>query len=59
MKFLKKRYAYASIFGLLLTASFSYSILKTFVIAETISKVSSAIRRPMSRLPARLLRQQQ
>ena len=42
MKFLKKRYAYASIFGLLLTASFSYSILKTFVIAETISKVSSA-----------------
>ena len=42
MKFLKKRYAYASIFGLLLTASFSYSMLKTFVIAETISKVSSA-----------------
>ena len=41
MKFLKKRYAYASIFGLLLTASFSYSMLKTFVIAETISKVSS------------------
>jgi len=41
MKFLKKRYAYASIFGLLLTASFSYSILKTFVIAETISTVSS------------------
>lgn len=42
MKFLKKRYAYASIFGLLLTASFSYSMLKTFVIAETISTVSSA-----------------
>ena len=41
MKFLKKRYAYASIFGLLLTASFSYSMLKTFVIAETISTVSS------------------
>ena len=41
MKFLKKGYAYASIFGLLLTASFSYSMLKTFVIAETISKVSS------------------
>ena len=41
MKFLKKRYAYASIFGLLLTASFSYSILKTFVIAETISTVSN------------------
>lgn len=42
MKFLKKHYAYASIFGLLLTASFSYSMLKTFVIAETISTVSSA-----------------
>ena len=41
MKFLKKRYVYASIFGLLLTASFSYSMLKTFVIAETISTVSS------------------
>ena len=41
MKFLKKGYAYASIFGLLLTASFSYSMLKTFVIAETISTVSS------------------
>ena len=42
MKFLKKGYAYASIFGLLLTASFSYSMLKTFVIAETISTVSNA-----------------
>ena len=41
MKFLKKGYTYASIFGLLLTASFSYSMLKTFVIAETISTVSS------------------
>ena len=41
MKFLKKPYAYASIFGLLLTTSFSYSMLKTFVIAETISTVSS------------------
>lgn len=42
MKFLKKRYVYASIFGLLLIASFSYSMLKTFVIAETISTISSA-----------------
>lgn len=41
MKCLKKRYVYASIFGLLLIASFSYSMLKTFVIAETISTVSS------------------
>ena len=39
MKFLKKRYAYASVLGLLLTGSFSYSMLKTFVIAETISTV--------------------
>ncbi|KXT85789.1 phosphodiester glycosidase family protein [Streptococcus panodentis] len=41
MKFLKKRYVYASILGLLLTGSFSYSMLKTFVIAETISTVST------------------
>ena len=40
MKFLKKRYAYASVFGLLLTGSFSYSMLKTFVLAETISTVA-------------------
>ena len=41
MKFLKKRYAYASVLGLLLTGSFSYSILKTFVLAETISTVAT------------------
>ena len=41
MKFLKKRYAYASLLGLLLTGSFSYSMLKTFVLAETISTVST------------------
>lgn len=40
MKFLKKRYAYASVVGLLLTGSFSYSMLKTFVLAETISTVA-------------------
>jgi len=40
MKFLKKRYAYASVVGLLLTVSFSYSMLKTFVLAETISTVA-------------------
>ena len=40
MKFLKKRYAYASVLGLLLTGSFSYSMLKTFVLAETISTVT-------------------
>lgn len=41
MKFLKKRYAYASVVGLLLAGSFSYSMLKTFVLAETISTVAS------------------
>ena len=42
MKFLKKRYAYASVLGLLLTGSFSYSMLKTFVLAETISTVATS-----------------
>lgn len=41
MKFLKKPYAYASILGLLLTGSFSYSMLKTFVLPETISTVAT------------------
>ena len=41
MKFLKKSYAYASVLGLLLTGSFSYSMLKTFVLAETISTVAT------------------
>lgn len=41
MKFLKKPYAYASVVGLLLAGSFSYSMLKTFVLAETISTVAS------------------
>ena len=41
MKFLKKPYAYASVLGLFLTGSFSYSMLKTFVLAETISTVAT------------------
>lgn len=41
MKFLKKPYAYASVLGLLLTGFFSYSMLKTFVLAETISTVAT------------------
>ena len=41
MKFLKKPYAYASVLGLLLIGSFSYSMLKTFVLAETISTVAT------------------
>ena len=41
MKFLKKRYAYATVLGLFLTGFFSYSMLKTFVLAETISTVAT------------------
>lgn len=41
MKFFKKAYLYASVFGLLLTSSFTYSMLKTFVLAEPISTVSN------------------
>ena len=41
MKILKKSYAYASLFGLLLTASFSYSMLKTFVLSESITTVKA------------------
>lgn len=41
MKFFKKAYLYSSVFGLLLTSSFTYSMLKTFVLAETISTVSN------------------
>lgn len=41
MKVLKKPYLYASVLGMLLTSSFTYSMLKTFVLAETISDVSN------------------
>ena len=41
MKILKKSYVYASLFGLLLTASFSYSMLKTFVLSESITTVKA------------------
>ena len=41
MKVLKNPYLYASVLGLLLTSSFTYSMLKTFVLAETISTVSN------------------
>ena len=41
MKVLKKPYLYASVLGLLLISSFTYSMLKTFVLAETISTVSN------------------
>ncbi|MFS8971421.1 phosphodiester glycosidase family protein [Streptococcus mitis] len=41
MNFFKKAYLYASVFGLLLTSFFTYSMLKTFVLSETISTVSN------------------
>ncbi|KJU98046.1 phosphodiester glycosidase family protein [Streptococcus gordonii] len=41
MKLLKKSYVYASLFGLLLTASFGYSMLKTFVLSESITTVKA------------------
>ena len=41
MKFFKKACLYASVFSLLLTISFTYSMLKTFVLSETISTVSN------------------
>ncbi|MDW8742002.1 phosphodiester glycosidase family protein [Streptococcus suis] len=42
MKWLKKPFAYASVFGLLLTSGFTYSILKTFVLSETIATATSS-----------------
>lgn len=44
MKFLKKSYAYAAVFGLLLSSCFSYSLLKTFVLPESIATVKSSER---------------
>lgn len=41
MKFIRKPFAYASIFGMLLTSGFTYSMLKTFVLSEAISTVSA------------------
>lgn len=46
MKFFKKPHAYASVLGILLTGSFSYSMLKTFVLAETISTVATTSTSP-------------
>lgn len=41
MKLLKKPFAYACIFGLLLTGGFSYSLLKTFVLSQAMTSVSA------------------
>ncbi|WP_117275865.1 phosphodiester glycosidase family protein [Streptococcus intermedius] len=42
MKFFKKSYAYASLFGMLLAGAFTYSMLKTFVLSEAITTVKSS-----------------
>ncbi len=42
MNFFKKKYVYAATCGLLLTAGFSYSMLKTFVLAEAIATVETS-----------------
>ncbi|MFI3125310.1 phosphodiester glycosidase family protein [Streptococcus suis] len=42
MKWLKKPFAYATVFGLLLTSGFTYSMLKTFVLSETIATAASS-----------------
>ena len=41
MKFFKKSYTYAACFGILLTSSFSYSMLKTFILSDAIQTVKA------------------
>ncbi|MET3645189.1 phosphodiester glycosidase family protein [Streptococcus gallinaceus] len=41
MKFFKKQFVYALLFGSLLTGGFAYSLLKTFVVADAISTVKT------------------
>ncbi|MFQ6810547.1 MAG: phosphodiester glycosidase family protein [Streptococcus sp.] len=41
MKFFKKSYTYVACFGILLTSSFSYSMLKTFVLSDAIQTVKA------------------
>ena len=41
MKFFKKSYTYAACFGILLTSSLSYSMLKTFVLSDVIQTVKA------------------
>ena len=41
MKFFKKSYTYAACFGILLTSSLSYSMLKTFVLSDAIQTVKA------------------
>ena len=61
MKFFKKSYTYAACFGLLLTSSFSYSMLKTFVLSDAIQTVKAtttdtkAAKKQLHRLQRRIL----
>ena len=41
MRFFKKSYTYAACFGILLTSSLSYSMLKTFVLSDAIQTVKA------------------
>lgn len=41
MKFFKKSYAYALVFGTLLTSGFTYSLLKTFVLPDAMTTVQA------------------
>ena len=41
MKFFKKSYTYVACFGILLTSSFSYSMLKTFILSDAIQTVKA------------------
>ena len=41
MKIFKKSYAYALVFGTLLTSGFTYSLLKTFVLSEAMTTVQA------------------
>ena len=41
MKFFKKSYTYGACFGILLTSSFSYSMLKTFILSDAIQTVKA------------------
>lgn len=41
MKFFRKSYAYALVFGTLLTSGFTYSLLKTFVLSDAMTTVQA------------------
>ena len=57
MNFFKKPFAYAAVFGLLLTGSFSYSMLKTFVLSDAVTKVEANTSTKTSTLKAENVQQ--